>query len=347
MRALPEPALHLRRPGLFSTVQDLGRTGYLSLGVTPAGALDTLSLRLVNALVGNAPGMAAIEMTYQGPELEVLADSVRVAIGGAPRVAITVRSPGGLQRREPPWRTIRLTRGDVLGIGSIDGASCAYLAIAGGLDLPAVLGSRSTYARGRLGGYRGRALQAGDRLSLVRAEAPAGGEVMLPHAPNFGDGGPIRIVFGPQDDMFTADAKRALIDQPFEVTQESDRMGLRLSGPELAHIDGYEIVSDGIPAGAIQVPGSRQPIVLLAERQTVGGYAKIATVCSADLPRIGRVRVGQAVRFEHITVDAAEDLRRAQHAALASMMAGVRPVLPPDAVDPAALERVALTAGFA
>lgn len=297
-------SLRVVAPGLHTSIQDLGRIGFQHLGVPVSGALDTEALRLANILAGNAEGEAALEIMHLGPTLEVCADSVRLALAGG-SAAI------GIAGRGAPlsgFRSVRLQRGDQVRLNATGESATAYLAVEGGFDVPEVLGSRSTYARGRFGGHQGRALAEGDMLALRRAEASARPEWKLWQA-GLPRPGILRVILGPQDDFFTTEGIAALREGTFCVTRAADRMGMRLDGPPVAHRDQFDIVSDAIAPGAIQVPGDAQPVILLADRQTTGGYPKIATVISADLPRLGRLRPGDWVGFETVTIAEAAEAR--------------------------------------
>jgi UPF0271 protein len=209
------------------------------------------------------------------------------------------------------------------------------LAVAGGFALAPVLASRSTCLKSGFGGHAGRALQPGDALPLRRSAAPDGPDLVapsLPWPPPSWHSGPVRIVPGPQADAFTPEALHRLVTAPFTLTAECDRMGARLAGPALTHAGAYDIVSDGIVAGAIQVPGTGQPIVLLADRQTVGGYPKIATVVSADLRRFAALGPGDSVTFAIVTAAEATAARRAQEQAFQATAGALTPALagPPD-----------------
>jgi allophanate hydrolase len=324
-------ALLVHRPGLMTTVQDRGRFGFLAAGVPPAGALDAESYAIANALAGNPPGAAALEIRLTGPTLEVEADSVVVAAVGA-----ALRIAGHPDRTVPPGRSVRVVRGETIEVLSPREAT-AYLAVRGGIDVPKVLGSRSTLLRGGFGGFQGRALKAGDRLPLALAHVPQEPDRELPAATLPVRPQVLHVVLGPQADRFTADAIETLLGAPYTVTHDADRMGVRLAGPRLAHAGAPDIVSDAIAAGAIQVPGSGQPIILIADRQTTGGYAKIATVASCDLAGIGRLRPGDEVRFVALNVAAAEQRARDHAAEFAALLARIREVAAAGHVDEAAL----------
>lgn len=319
-------ALRVLSPGLMTTIQDQGRTGFQSLGVPVSGALDRISLAAANILVGNAPGTAAFEIAYQGPTFVVEAESARVAFAGAEPAIEVLPANGEGPRRPQALESIRLVRGDTLKVGAFNGSAVGYLAVEGGLGVPAVLGSRATLVRAGIGGLDGRALRAGDSVPLAREAASEREEQRLP---DFSVPRPdrFRVVLGPQDDYFTPEAIDTLLSATYTATQSTDRMGMRLDGPPLAHALGSDIVSDGIAPGTIQVPGNGLPIILLADRQTTGGYPKIATVISADLPALGRLRPGATLSFSAVTVEEAQALRRRQEAELAALATSLAPVV--------------------
>jgi biotin-dependent carboxylase-like uncharacterized protein len=311
-----------------ATVQDLGRPGYRHLGVPLSGALDPVALRLANALAGNAAAAAGLELRLMGPQLRAR-QPVRIALAG---VAAQIRRGDDTGEALPPWSSATLRAGDLLRIAAPAGG-VAYLAVAGGIDVPAVLGSRSTCERAALGGLHGRAIRAGDLLPVGTAP-PAAGELELAPAPLFADAGPLRVILGPQAGHFDDDALERFLGAEFRVGTEADRMGLRLAGPAIAHnARGADIVSDAVTPGAIQVPANGRPIVLLADCQTVGGYAKIATVIQADLPRLGRLLPGAAVRFAAVGRDDALAALREREAAIAATLAAMRPRRPAGGVD--------------
>jgi biotin-dependent carboxylase-like uncharacterized protein len=329
------PGLQVIAPGLHSTIQDLGRRGYQDIGVPLSGALDRIGLTLANALVGNAANAPVLEILVQGPLLEVVAASVRVALVGADGGLVIEGEP---RRTVPAGQSARLTRGQKIGVGTLGKRFCAYLAVEGGFDVAPCLGSAATYTRNRLGGWEGRALEAGDLLPVRRNEADVRPELALGQAYDPGLEQPIRVVLGPQQDYFTADAVNTFLSAAYAVSAQADRMGFRLDGPKLTHAKGYDIVSDGIVAGAVQVPGSGQPIVMLADAQTTGGYAKIATVISADVPAIARRRPGAPVRFAAVTQAEAENIRREQEDNLGNWISRLQTVREAAAVDTAALQ---------
>jgi biotin-dependent carboxylase-like uncharacterized protein len=337
------PALRVISPGLNTTVQDRGRTGYQRFGIPVSGALDVVALAAANVVVGNAPGEAALECLYQGPLLEIAAERARLAAAGG--AVLEVTEPGGLKTRQvPALESVTLARGARVRVVMTGPGISAYLAAEGGLDVPPVMGSRATYVRAGIGGRDGRALRAGDAVPLAHNEARERDEARLPGV-ELGLPDRVHVVLGPQDDHFTEAALQEFLQAAYTVTPASDRMGLRLSGPRLEHAKGYNIVSDGIPPGGIQVPGDGQPIVLLADRQTTGGYPKIATVMSADLPALGRVGPGARVRFAAVAVAEAERARRRLEAEIAAWPSRLESVRTGPSLDQDKLAEVNLVSG--
>jgi len=340
------PALRVIAPGLMTTLQDLGRPGYQRLGVPPSGALDHVSLRAANLLVGNAPGTGALEIAYQGPTLAVEADSVRIALaGGQAAIDVVPAGEGGGGRRLAPYESARLVRGETVRIGALSGSAVAYLAVEGGFAAAPVLGSQSTLTRAGIGGFAGRPLKAGDALALRQAAAEAREEAAMPPL-DLRPPERVRVLLGPQHDHFTAAGLGTLLAATYTVSRASDRMGMRLEGPRLEHSEkGYNIVSDGIATGAIQVPGNGLPIVLLADRQTTGGYPKVAAVISADLPALGRMTPGARLAFTAVDMAAAEEAARRLARDIAAMAAAVAPVRRAAAIDAERLLAVNLVSG--
>jgi len=321
--------------GAATTLQDAGRHGYRSLGVALSGALDPLWLACANALVGNPADAAALEMRVLGPRLEVAQGSLCLALAGDADIQL-IRSNQNASAL-PAWRSITLEIGDVLHIGAIR-SGVAYLTVAGGIDVPEQLGSRSTYARARIGGIDGRALRSGD--TLPGGDTGNARTVELAHTHGFAHTtGPLRVLLGPQDDCFTEEALAVFFSTAYTVTRDLDRMGIRLSGARLTHhpAKGADIISDGVTPGAIQVPADGQPILLLADCQTVGGYPKIATIISADLPRLAHLLPGMQVNFAAVTREQAHAALFAQAAALRTWIAELAPHRPAGWVNQAAL----------
>ncbi|MEL6168681.1 MAG: biotin-dependent carboxyltransferase family protein [Pseudomonadota bacterium] len=324
--------LRVHAGGMLTTVQDQGRRRFQRFGVPVAGSLDPVAARLANALVGNPPEAAVLEMRVLGPDLECVGSPLRLAVVGA-TIAGQIRRANGEVIALDADRSFTLAPGDRVAIGPLRGSTTASLAVAGGVDVAPVMGSRSTFLRSGFGGLNGRALAPGDAVPVGHASGPEGPERGLdePYETTCPDR--IRVVLGPQDDHFTEGAIATLLGTEWRVSGQADRMGLRLDGQKLDHKNGHDIVSDGIVTGAIQVPGTGQPIVLLADRGTSGGYPKIATVIGADLPALGRVGPGAVFRFEAVTPAEGVAALRAASDATARAVAAIGVWHPPGMVD--------------
>ena len=274
----------LRAPP-FATVQDLGRPGHRAEGVPPAGAMDPGALRILNRAVGNEPAAAGIEWALGAGEVRLERPS-RVAAG-----------PGSWRvdgREAPPWSAVEIEPGQILTLDPPAITRFSYLTVAGGLDVPRVLGSRSTYLTGRFGGWDGRLLKKGDRLPIGTM---GDGRSTTPPAPLPDYQRPIRIVAGPQARFFGEDAWAALLSGAYRIGRASDRMGYRLEGPALSHSGPAALPSEAVCPGAIQVPDGAPPIVLMNDGPTVGGYPKIAVIVSVDLGLLAQTVPGAAPRF--------------------------------------------------
>ena len=296
------------RPGMLTTVQDLGRWGQQHLGVPVAGPMDWYSHRLANLLVGNPEDAAALEITLLGPELTANADITCAVTGGAFEVLCGATLV-------PLATAFRVPRGERLVIRGRTQGARATLAVAGGIDVPAVLGSRSTSLLSRLGPFGGRALAPGDVLPVgavrPRHVTPDCHSLPLPSG-----GARLRVVLGPHAGRFSDDVRRAFFSSRYVVTPDSNRMGYRLDGAVLAQAEAGDMLSDATPIGSLQVPPSGLPILLMADRQTTGGYPKIATVITADLPLAGQLAPGDWIEFVECPRRAAVDALRRRFAAL-------------------------------
>lgn len=291
-------SVRVLRPGLLTTVQDTGRWGLQARGMPTAGPMDPWSHRLANALVGNPAEAATLEITLKGPELE-FEDERIVAVAGA-HFAIEVDGKG-----QSPNTAFTVPAGARVRVGSRSIGARAYLAVTGGFAIPMILGSRSTHLVSRLGGLAGRQLVAGDALPLgpwIRGQPGQSGTTPLPASD-----GPtrIRVLPGPHVNRFSPDALDALQSSPYTVGTDSDRMGFRLTGPHLRHAHSADIISDATPLGVLQVPASGQPVLLMADRQTTGGYPNLATVITADIGLAGQLAPGDRIQFEACTLEAA------------------------------------------
>ncbi len=293
-------------PGPYTTVQDKGRFGYQQIGVPISGAIDQFAFRVANFLVENPEESAVLEITIVGPQLAVLRE-VDLALTGAEI---------GFELNHDPvecWKTVRVKPGDVISIQQVKSGCRGYLAVSGGIDVPEVMGSRSTYVGGKLGGYKGRTLKKGDVIQSVEGSL-LNKPRYLPESwiPRYSEEVLLHAIPGPQDDFFD-EGMETLFQSEFTVTVKADRMGYRLKGPsiQLKEKMPKSIISEPTMPGGVQIPADRQPIILLAE-QTVGGYAKIATVISPDLSRIAQAIPGNTVRFEQVSLESAHRLYHEQ-----------------------------------
>ncbi|WP_284974237.1 biotin-dependent carboxyltransferase family protein [Arthrobacter sp. efr-133-TYG-104] len=303
-------AFEIKNPGLATTVQDQGRTGYYNVGIPQSGSMDQYSAELGNALVGNGPGDAVLECTYLGPILVTDAEAV-IAITGAP---VEVKVNG---EAKPQWTRLHLAAGDELSFGVIQGGTRYYIAVQGGIDVPEVLGSRSTYTLGGIGGLNGRKLEAGDLVPVgsPRGDLPSVETLPEPFRPSFAKEQSVRIVLGLYDHRLTEAGKDNLLNGEWKVTPVADRMGLRYSGPGVewkereqpfgAGSDPSNIVDAGYAVGSIQIPGGTQPIILHRDAVSGGGYAMVATVISADMDLVARAAPGTVTTFVAVSQDEA------------------------------------------
>lgn len=298
-------------PGLFTTVQDLGREGFGPIGVSASGAADAISLRIGNRLVGNPEGAAALEMTLVGGAFRFEETTV-IAVTGADF------GPSFSGTSLAMWTSVAVQEGQTVALGPSRSGARAYLCIQGGIAVEAFLGSASTHVLSGLGGFKGRALRKGDRLELGKANSVFRRRSLSPNAlEKLQPRKVIRITDGPQGDWFTNAAWKIFCESSFRVAEQSNRMGIRLEGPPVPLVS-REMITEGVSLGAIQVPTSGQPIILFVEQQTTGGYPKIANVISADLHSLGQLRPRDVIRFERIDMREARSLLTQQEAMLAS-----------------------------
>ena len=302
--------------GPASSVQDGGRFGAQRYGLQPSGAMDRVGLAAANCLVGNAPFAPGIEIGPYGAAFTAREGAVRVALSGAPRNA-------DISGRAVAWDTsVTIADGDTLKLGLARGGSFSYLAIEGGIAGEPMFGSLAVNARAGLGSPYPRPLQAGDELRVAAASGAAERRIDLPAAV----AGPIRVLMGPQDDEFGGDDIRLFLDSEWKTSATSDRMGYRLEGPVIRHLHGHNIVSDGTVNGSIQVPGNGQPIVLMSDRGTSGGYPKIATVITADFGRFAQIPAGTAFRFKAVSMAEAQAAARKFAELLRTLPDRLRPI---------------------
>lgn len=306
-------AVKILAPGGYTTVQDKGRFGFQHMGVPMSGALDQTAFALANLLVGNPEHAAVLELTVMGPSLEILRE-MDLALTGA-QMGIRIND-----EPQEAWQSIRVFPGDVVTIGQVTAGCRSYLAFSGGISVPRIMGSLSTYAGGQLGGFQGRPLRKDDILETN--DAPLAGKhkkIPAPFIPDYPSQVTIRAIPGPQDDYFD-EGLATLFRKPFMVTAKADRMGYRLNGEPIPIQFSMpkSIVSEPSMPGSIQIPADEQPIILLVE-QTVGGYAKIATVVSTDIPRVAQATPGDFIQFEKIDLETAHNLLREEQEKLAAI----------------------------
>jgi len=299
--------IRVLKPGLSTTVQDRGRYGYAHLGISPCGAADAVSFRIANMVVGNDEFAPALEMTLLGATLEFDQRAIVAVSGG--------ECDCKLGRYSVPANTaIEVPAGGVIQCGSTSSGARCYLAVQGGLEVPLVMGSASTDLRGGFGGYDGRRLRTEDVLSIGKNGGRRPRRLRAERLADRPSSGSIRVTRGVQNEWFSGDEYEKFLATPFEVSEQSDRAGLRLKGPSIAPHEPRQLLTDGIPLGAVQVPPDGQPIILFVDQQTTGGYPKIANVIAADMHRIGQMRPRDVVRFAEVSIaDAVEALREQEH----------------------------------
>jgi antagonist of KipI len=306
-------AIKIEQPGLFTTVQDLGREGSGPLGVSPSGAADALSLRIGNRLVGNPETAAALEMTLIGGTFTFL-ESATIALAGSDFGAM-------LQDRDVlPWQSLHVRPNETLRLGPTRSGARCCLCVHGGIAVPPILGSASTHVLSGLGGFDGRPLRPGDILRIAPARrSPFRKRRVSPDAVAlFAPRKNLRVTPGLQSSWFSSTSQETFFAGAYRVTEESNRMGLRLSGASIQVSHSQEMVSEGVPLGAVQVPAGGQPIILFVDQQTTGGYPKIANVIAADMHAVGQLRPRDEIRFERVDFATARSLLRQQEALLSS-----------------------------
>ncbi len=284
------------KPGFFTTVQDFGRFGFLKFGVPLSGAMDDFSFRVANMLVRNDYGDACLEMAALGPELEAVHDT-QIAVAGDISLQVNGHETG-------TWQTLTVKNGDTIMFGKVRTGFRAYLAVRGGVNVPLVLGSRSSYVRGEIGGMQGRQLKAGDYIEGFDTSHPVSQCLSLPKEfiPDFSARINADVLLGPQQESFTQEGIETFLSNPYNVTFESDRMGYRLEGSMIERGEHVDTISDAILPGAVQVPPNGKPIVTMLDAQTTGGYPKIATVVSPDMHTLGQAKPSDTISFHETTL---------------------------------------------
>ncbi len=312
-------SITILNPGLLTTVQDFGRIGYQQFGVPVSGVVDPRAMSIANILVDNPEDEAVLECTMLGPQIRFHAANAIAITGGDLGPTID-------NQPIPNYAAIRVEAGQVLRFAGLRSGCRAYIAFAGGLDIAPVMGSRSTYMKAKIGGVEGRKLQKDDVIKFRKPNPDLRGLNIRHISPEFVPRleYKIRVVLGPQDDMFTEHGIETFLSESYVVTPEFDRMGCRLDGEIIEHKgESGDIISDGIAFGAIQVPTAGKPIIMLSDRQTTGGYTKIANVISADFRILAQLKAGDRVRFAQVSIAAAQDALLTQRAALKTLRTAV------------------------
>lgn len=306
--------IRILKGGMLTTVQDLGRNGYQSQGFSVAGVMDVRSFKIANLLLDNPENEAVLEFTLIGPTLEFTSATIIAITGGDFQPTINGEPA-------PMYTAIYMNKGDILKFGSARTGSRGYIAFSSYLEIPVVMGSRCTNLKSRIGGFKGRKLQAGDYINfrIKRRYLPFFLSRKLEPDKFDNESETLRVVMGPQDHKFSKQGIETFLTTEYTVTSEFDRMGCRLDGAYIAPKESSDIISDGIAFGSIQVPSHGKPIILLADRQTTGGYAKIATVASVDLPKLVQRKTDHKIRFKAISVQEAQELYKKEMAELDAM----------------------------
>ena len=306
--------------GPYTSIQDNGRTGYQALGVPEGGAVDPDARITANWLVSQPPETAGFEIFMGGFSFET-DTALAIALSGSLSDQLTITPAFGNARTEPAGQTIWLQPGDQVLVSPLRGSNLAFLSVSANFDLPPVFGSVGTSPNARIGGLDGGMLRAGDRLPLrAITPAPKQRQLQAECARLFEPRTIFRLVLGPQDFCFESDQIEKLTSSDWKLTTRMDRMGLRMSGPSLTHKINADILSDGIVKGAVQIPGDGQPIILMADHQTTGGYTKIASVISTDLPALTRLAAHRSIRFTIVSQEEAEQLARQKAALLSKVL---------------------------
>jgi antagonist of KipI len=297
----------IKSPGFYTTIQDSGRLGYRSVGVPLSGVMDRYAYRLSNYILGNNLNEAVLEATMVGPEIEFSCETVFSLTGADMSATLN-------NEKLKPWSSFYAKEGDVLKLSRASSGMRSYISFRGGIDVPEVFGSKSTYEKARIGGLSGRALKSYDFIKLrktdIRREYLSRKFLSSRYIPKYTSDISLRVVLGPQLEKFTDKGRDIFLNEEFNITSKNDRMGYRLSGEKIESRGKTDIISDGLYPGAIQISNSGDPIIMMADCQTVGGYAKIGYVITADLPKIAQAKAGDKVRFESISLENAQkDIR--------------------------------------
>lgn len=304
------------KAGICDTIQDLGRYGFQQYGIPISGAMDSFALRIGNRLLRNKEDEAGIEISSPGLSLEVL-NQTAITITGADSKPTINHSSVSM------WEAIVVKQGDRISFNQIKNGSRSYLLVAGGINIPTILGSKSTYISGKIGGLMGRQLRKNDTINIGKSNYKLqniiGRKISSSYLPVYAKENEIRVILGPQDNYFPKDGLHTFLNSFYMITVNSSRMGYRLEGPKIASKEGSDIITDGIPLGSIQVPNDGMPIVMLADHQTTGGYAKIATVISVDIDKFAQMNPGDKVKFTQTNIEKAHQLLRERESNITNM----------------------------
>jgi len=298
--------MKILKPGMYTTIQDIGRYNHQKSGMSVSGAMDQFSLRVANILVGNIDSEACLETMLFGLKIKFEGDALIAVTGGDLMPMIN-------NKAIDMWSGVKVLDGDELSFGTVKNGCRSYIAIEHGIDVPEVMGSKSTYVKGKVGGFEGRMLKAGDEINIGSLDENNFNSIKklpIELIPSYSKDNIVRVVMGPQEDYFTEDGINTFLDCAYEVTNEADRMGYRLSGTKISHKAFADIISDAVTMGSVQVPGDGAPIIMMADRQTTGGYTKIATIITPDINIVGQLKPGDSVRFKLIDIEEAHRIYR-------------------------------------
>ena len=335
-------SFEITNPGIAVSIQDFGRIGYRSIGVPLSGALDANLLSAANALVNNPLDSAGFEIRWSGPTIKAVNKPIRIALAGD--IGAWLADLQGMRTLVDAFQSVLVLPGQSLVIDSVK-SGVAYASVSGGILVPKQLKSRSSYPKAKIGGYHGLALSSGDILLCQEAAAEIPTELKATKK-WLNESGDIRVMLGPQEDHFAPDSLNQFFSQPWTISRQTDRMGMRLEGTPLAHNElGADIVSDGVTPGAIQVPANGRPIILLADCQTSGGYPKIATIISADLSKLAHRKPGDILRFIKVNQQEAKEALNRKTQLFETWKQSIQPFLPPGSIDFTALYNSNLVSG--
>lgn len=321
------------KAGACTTIQDLGRVGYQKFGIPVAGVMDEFSATVANYLVGNKRSEAVLEVTYLGPILKFEEEMV-IAVAGAelsPKInGVSIST----------WESVRVSEGDILSFGAVRAGVRAYIAFSGSIDIPVVNGSKSTSMKSKIGGFHGRMLENGDELSIQIRQESKLKEVSKRYIPKYEHHNVIHVCLGPQEDHFTENGIETFFQNPYTITVNADRMGIRVDGDPIEHKEKADIISDAAVIGSIQIPADGKPIILMADRQTTGGYTKIGTVIKEDIIKLAQMGTKDTIQFERISIEAAQKKYLDFYKNLKELLLNLQEVLVQDEDTPVVIDSI-------